>query len=508
MAKPTATKGVVDDGIQLDDTLRDLVIRASRVKLSESKLAIQLHGVQLRLWADDSGLAIRPWYQVILELYPRGKVVNQYLGKPPGVQPSSTSLFTALCKHILEPPNGEERLRPTDISIVKGTFSPKAEESFRKAVATLGGNNIKFEVLTVADGVREYISKFSDRLVEMEKGTRSDGSERAGMLSMISSEQAGELVHSAVAMHGSQPWKNIMDTVALKMWVPNTQGHSKGRNKGDLMYVSVLGKDEDSVKGFAIMPTLAGLRAKYRRHNKTVLDSLEEEVNADGNTNGNEEKKKIDLKELLDKLVCAYCGSRVIPIEMETCKVVPGGKEASNTNGFGNKEMNGNGNPGSTANGSSSNGTYINRCGGCRKVMYCDSECQKKDWKLRHRSECKAASEDAEYTFKRPEWGWQTRELALLFVDPTSIPFDDLDSFEKFDWPTIPPTDDEVPLIPYAFVTVISDNLGIPPRVERPDEREANILKTVAQALTQCTAKPPDETDGLTTYALMNAAIQ
>ena len=92
-------------------------------------------------------------------------------------------------------------------------------------------------------------------------------------------------------------------------------------------------------------------------------------------------------------------------------------------------------------------------------MMYCDVECQKKDWKKRHKNECCKARDDPEYTFNRPEWAWQTRELALLFVDPTSIPFDDLDAFEKYSWPSIPPTNDEMPLMPFAFVTVISDNI-------------------------------------------------
>eukprot|EP00171_Calliarthron_tuberculosum_P016539 IDg16539t1 len=100
--------------LKLDDELSRLLAKASRAEVPESKLAIQLHAVQLRLWVSDKDdQAIRPWYIVILELYPRGKVVNQYLASPAGERPGAGQLLRALLNHVVAPPSGERRVRPT-----------------------------------------------------------------------------------------------------------------------------------------------------------------------------------------------------------------------------------------------------------------------------------------------------------------------------------------------------------------------------------------------------------
>lgn len=420
--------------LKLDDDLSKLLSRASRVETPPAKLAIQLHAVQLRLWVSDAEeRAIRPWYIVILELYPRGKVVNQYLASPPGERPDARQLLRALLQHVISPPTGERRARPTHVSVVSerdgDLLRPHVEGRLR---AELG-------VLTLADGVADYVRAFSDKLVEAGRATRADAADRPGILTSgkVTRTAASELAAAAVAMHGAAPWKRIADALALAIRVPSS---------GVVYYASVLGGSADSVRGVALMPTLSALRAKYRRANSLSAPAEKEKVSVDR-----------------DALLCGACGKRVAqPAALHT---------------------------------NSGDGAFVHRCGGCRRVLYCDKKCQRADWKRRHRVECARVGGDADAVLdQRDEWKWMSRELALLFVDPTAVPFDDLDAFDEHDWPFIDGQGEDPPYYPFAFVSVVGASLALAPRVERPNADEVEVLTAVARALVECAAPPPPDT--------------
>ncbi len=424
--------------MKLTDELRGMLARAAKVPHPKHKQSLQIHPVQLRLWADDDGVAVRPWYVVVLELYPRGKVVNQYLARPVAQKPGPDQILRALLRHILEPPEGA-RARPAHVAVVERGVHAALQAVLPKAFTRL-------ECTTLADGLDDYVNAFSERMVASDKGTRADGSQRAGLLRAgVGAREAGALATTACAMWRMGPWKRIVDTIALRAVVPVDDVRTQ------TYYVSVLGNDDDSVKGFALMPTLAALRAKYRRHNKAAVCDVDV-----GATN----KPHVDL----DKLLCAACG-RCLATDSQRARRRPDDGERAQL--------------------------YVYRCSGCGRVMYCNEKCQRVDWKARHRTECEKARTDENFVFERKEWAWLNRELALLFVDPTAVPFDDLDAFEQHAWPLI--DNENPPLYPFAFVTVIQDQM-LQPRVERPGPREVEVLTMIASALAECTAPPPEDT--------------
>lgn len=433
----------MDDHIEIDTEMSRLLGQAGRMEASKSKQALQLHSVQLRLWAsDDNGQAIRPWYVLVLELYPRGKVVNQYLADPAGEKPDAKQLLRALLKHIVSPPAGERAVRPTHVSVCE-----EADVTLFNAV----NNRLRAEisVLTPADGVRDYVRKFSDKLVDSGRATRTDGAEREGLLvSGVSSGAALRLAKAAVEMYKAAPWDAIPDHIALAIRAPSD---------GAVFYASVLGGSKDSVCGFALMPTLSALRAKYRRANGGAA--------ANGATANNDISGASSLDR--DALLCAACGCRVADAH-GALHAVDDEVEMS-----------------------------VSRCGGCRRVVYCDVSCQRSDWKRRHRTECGRVAADKKTKLdEREEWCWLRRELALLFVDATAVPFDDLDLFDEHRWPCIDSKDEQPALFPFSFVTIVgAPNMPtVQPRVERPTPKEVETLIAVANALVECSAPPPPKT--------------
>lgn len=449
--------------LAIDKELHTLLGRASKVPTSASRVALQVHGVRLRLWADDDGEAIRPWYVVILELYPRGKVVNQYMARPPGRKPDASELLRVLLRHIVDPPNGEPQVRPTHVSFVD-------EEVANALKPRLHG--IKVERLSLADGVNEYVAKFSERLVQADKGTRADNAELTGILASAEPSDVDEMMKNSQAMWDRKPWSGINDTLAIKATLPDDDG------KMQVVYVSVLGGSKDSVKGFAIMPTLQALRTKFRRHQMKSAGLLDLESM----------KKDTDTAVIVDSVVCAACGRRVAQTsDSGICQPVNENK----MNGI--LKANGETPNGTSKTENEKNQVWALRCAGCRRVYYCDEECQRTDWKRRHHEECNKASTDLEFTFNRPEWAWMVRELALLYVDPTAIPFDDLDAFEQNQWDHVPGSKESPPLYPFAFVSVIRPD-SLQPRLERPIAREVRAVSAVASALSECVAAPPRDT--------------
>lgn len=410
--------------LRKDAALTSLLARASKAPLSSQKQALQLAAVQLRLWAaDESDNACRPWYIVVLELYPRGKVINQTIAKPASVRPDARALLSFLLEHIDSPAAGDTRARPTHASFV----SQADADAVRPFLSPLG---IETQCLTLADGVADYVSRFSDKLVASGRATRSDASARAGLLasSGVGVPEARALAAAASSLHRAAPWARVQDALALAVRLPRTPSAAVRPR----WYASILGGGGGSVVGFALMPTMAALRAKFRRSaglppdRSTALD--------------------------VDGILCAACGARVIDAIAE-------------------------------------GDVFVNRCAGCRKVVYCNEECQRRDWRLRHRSECAKARDDPEFVPRRREWDWQNRELAMLFVDPTAMPFDDLDVFEEHGLPFV---DASPPLYPFAFVTVINGSGPLEKRVERPNKGELEVLTKVATAFTECVAPPPE----------------
>lgn len=403
------------------------------VQLSPTKHALQIVAMQARVWAaDDQDVVCRPWYMLCLELYPRGKVINHKLHAAPAQPPNATTLFSFLLDHIHSPPEGERSIRPTHVSFV----DPAVTALVAPHLARL---KIHCDSLTLADGVMDYIKKFSTRLVEADRATRSEAAERASILSIpsITPPLVKQLATSSAAMYAAQPWARIPEHVALQIRLPTASNDDRYRSR---FYVTVLGSDE-KVFGFALLSSLNMLRDKYRR---VMSKRTGNHINDVAPTPS-------------DVFACASCGRRV-------------GEDGPEH--------------------------WANRCAGCHRLFYCDQTCQQNDWRHRHRDECADAKEDPQYIFKREQWAWLDREMALLFLDPTAIPFDDLDAFDKHEWPYI--KDASPPLYPLPFISVQASD-GITSRRDLPTEKEISIMTLVAQGLTECVSTPP--ADGVLHFA-------
>lgn len=424
----------------MDASLHAELLAASKIPQCENKVAFQVVPVQLRAWiVDQDDVVCRPYYLAVLELYPRGKVLSSRISSPASVKPTTHDLLAFLLAFMLDPPDGEPRQRPSHVSFVN-----EAE------VDICGGLLQKIGVvcgqLSLADGVREYVSTFSERLVKMKRASRGDSAEAPGLLSVagVGEGDAKKFMEKACGMWAAKPWEGIGEGLAIEVEVPGLGGRRLR------YYLSVLGGG-GKIVGFAVMASLEALRGKWRRSKEGVAGlSLDEEEDEEEGTTTAAATAEVTLGELL----CAQCGSRVGEgVEGDGCR-------------------------------------YVHRCGACKRLLYCDEQCQKLDWGRRHRGECEAARADKEYVFRRDEWIWLRRELALLFVDPTSVPFDDLDAGEEHGWKYIEHT--KPPLYPIAFVTIEGPG-GLPSsrKIDRPTAEELNTMTLLAVALTECRAPPP-----------------
>lgn len=239
-------------------------------------------------------------------------------------------------------------------------------------------------------------------------------------------------------MYRLTPWSRIPEHIALEIKFPTSSKHDRYR---DRFYCTILGSDQKAF-GFALMPSLKELRVKYRR---AVLPDDNEPLHA---------STPSVASMAADILVCGACGRRVGETRL-------------------------------------SDGTrYVDRCSGCRRMLYCNDRCQKLDWRARHREECRQATLDPDYVFKRDEWAWLNRELALLFLDPTSIPFDDLDAVEEHGWSYI--DHESPPVYPMPFVTVQGSTAAVQ-RMDRPTVQEIEFMTLVAKAMKECISPPPSD---------------
>ncbi|KAI0563933.1 hypothetical protein FGB62_32g07 [Gracilaria domingensis] len=344
---------------------------------------------------------------------------------PPSRIPSADDMLSFLLRHIVDPPKDEAPACPTQVSFIDDAVTSALAPHLRRL-------RIQVETLTLADGLTDYIKRFSDRMINDDRALRSESAERPGLLSVphVTPDLLSQLMVAATSMYKAQPWQNIPEHVALRVLLPADSNKRRER-----FFLTVLGSDE-KVMGFALMPSLHDLRKKYRR---TVLHRT------------GEMEAEPDLRIAPDVLVCASCGRRVVE------QIDQDGRR------------------------------FVYRCAGCKRLLYCDQTCQRRDWSRNHRYECKQAAQDSEFVFRRDEWGWLKRELACLFVDPTAVPFDDLDGFEQYKWPFV--DNQSPPLYPVAFASV----QGAAARVTLPTQREIQIMVDVARTLMECVRTPPKD---------------
>eukprot|EP00172_Hildenbrandia_rubra_P004430 Plantae.Rhodophyta-Hildenbrandia_rubra.ctg8962.p1 GENE.Plantae.Rhodophyta-Hildenbrandia_rubra.ctg8962~~Plantae.Rhodophyta-Hildenbrandia_rubra.ctg8962.p1 ORF type:complete len:447 (+),score=55.45 Plantae.Rhodophyta-Hildenbrandia_rubra.ctg8962:127-1467(+) len=384
---------------------------------SAAKVVWQVVAEPMRFWvADERDQVCRPYYLLLLEIYPRGKVIHYSIHSPAADPPLPIHYAKFIMKYMLDPGVGEERARPTMISFV--------DNDLRMALAPLTDVlNVEVKTLVIADGVDDFVRKLSKGLVDKGKATRGDAAERPGLLISegITASMMKEFMGKCVELFRNAPWDAVDESLAVEVTFPK-----EATTIQNPLYATILGSTK-KIQGLALMATLNALRAKFKSARGL------EDANSDDTTQENR---------VLGVLVCAFCGKR-------------------------------------TDRGKKDGALFVNRCGGCKRLLYCDRSCQKRDWGKRHRFECLQAR-DVDYVFKRDEWAWLRRELAILFVDPTTMPFDDLDAIRAHSMPFL--EDQSPPLYPLAFVTKTDSGLYAN-KMTRPTSTELLLLSMTCDAL-------------------------
>jgi len=134
---------------------------------------------------------------------------------------------------------------------------------------------------------------------------------------------------------------------------------------------------------------------------------------------------------------CAHCGKRgaeyaaaaaaaagsALPAALERCAVAEGGDAAKRAADllplFAPPEA--------SDSASVSAGLRLQRCGRCKRVLYCDAACQRGHY-ASHAAQCKRDAVSDPVIGGR---AWGERELVLLLEAPPSLPFDDLDWYDS-----------------------------------------------------------------------------
>mmetsp|Transcript_7011 Transcript_7011/g.30811 ORF Transcript_7011/g.30811 Transcript_7011/m.30811 type:complete len:385 (-) Transcript_7011:4970-6124(-) len=371
------------------------MLKKARALPQTPRMAWQFGVKRLRLWVwdDEQDRAERPYSMLVMELYPRGTVITNLLASPVGTYPNSIDALHMLLKQMVDPAEDEKLQRPVQISFI----DEKLLEFCREPLVSIGIEVVK---LTEATGVEDYITKFSNKLIERGRASRGDAAERPGVHKGVGIQrQALEQYFSASRkLYSSKPWRRIDEVCAIEAeWL-------KG---GEKRYVTVLGSS-DRTYGVAVMGSIQALRRKYARASGTY--DVEKDIEAN--------------------MLCGNCG-----------------KEPT---------------------------TETFRCTACRRLFYCDQDCQRANWK-QHQYECKDPSKLEHVTREV----WNKREQTMVFLDSSAVPFDDLEYAEVNEF-----WDAQSSKFPLIFVSIQGSPM-LPPRVVRPTPEELEWMTMLISALGQ-----------------------
>ena len=229
----------------------------------EKSVVWQITIRKLRVWAASSegadegadAIACRPYCLMINNIYPVGKVLLQSICQPPEILPTPKEVFTKLIEAMRNPPDGAARHRPGRIVVVDNVLAGEIS----KSVKALG---IECSQLSESDGVDTFVQKFSDLLVRKDIATRSDASEKSGILSArgVTPELAGALFAAAAPFIQRKTWTLLGERQCFAL--THKGGAQLGTGKGKLsslhsldpfgtVWVSLMGYS-DTVRGLAI----------------------------------------------------------------------------------------------------------------------------------------------------------------------------------------------------------------------------------------------------------------
>ncbi|GJD11653.1 hypothetical protein Gasu2_57770 [Galdieria sulphuraria] len=227
-------------------TDKDTVTALRKLQKKDSEV-IQYVSRRLRVWVqNEQHKAIRPYYHFAVCLYPSGQVIGYELCKTPNEKPSGKQVLDFLCRILLQPPNGEEAHRP-------GTISFTDQELETQLANELFSYGIRTQVLQPAEGLENLVKAVSESLIKRELATRTNASERPGLLSKQGVDLS--LVQSfftvAFQLRQKGPWYEFSESQVYGI-----------RLLDRFRFVVILGSSEN-VFGIAVSSSLSHFRKKY-----------------------------------------------------------------------------------------------------------------------------------------------------------------------------------------------------------------------------------------------------
>mmetsp|Transcript_16448 Transcript_16448/g.30109 ORF Transcript_16448/g.30109 Transcript_16448/m.30109 type:complete len:594 (+) Transcript_16448:2753-4534(+) len=350
---------------------------------------------KLRVWsaastgADEGQDAIpcRPYCIMINSLYPTGKVLFQTLCDPPEEKPSPETILRHLVTAMLKPNAGEQR-RPSMLTFVDAETAGELFQSLAKW-------KIQGSQLSEAEGVDELVRRFSELLIQNKFASVGNTSELPGRL-----EQHGVSVSLLRALHNAaatfserEPWSRIHERKAFKVKLEkpvsivsdNPSAHPL-TVEPCTVWVSVLGYD-----AYLMMKETGKGRAGNGAFGVAVFFS------------------KLDLE------------SRLVPPQEELFIAPPGASQCSYC-GLTEREI----------------GHELKRTKPRKmdirtgeELLYRDTDALRAHWPKVRKYAVELSELEKGRASRREHW--LGKECTVLFENPTSIPFDDLDVAAKHD---------------------------------------------------------------------------
>ncbi|BAM82524.1 hypothetical protein CYME_CMR314C [Cyanidioschyzon merolae strain 10D] len=485
-----------------DTETRDRIL--SKLRMARRRPASRDHWQfvvkRLRLWLGSAdGKQVRPPCMLILDLYPNG-ALRAHKFPPNAVKDGRLATAWEMLEFLLDEVLTPQRenaasLRPASISftnrnIARALADPvrflvceQVTQDLHALVSRAGSAAAEADcwsppVLAEADGVREFMQRFAQNLIAKGKGASSTASEAPGLIQglLAGGERrdgrpdnryilqalplskcellVGQYYCLAYALFHRKPWDELpeswlfrVESICVEQVMQRPVAERWRRH---VRFLAVLGGE---TPGFVGLPSVRAARKRYAASMRRLKKETEEGSSTVSEAESldaplylpSEAVSSVSADSIPDVVLCAFTGQII-------------------------------------------SGPNANRCSRCKSAYYIDEEAQRADWS-RHATECDAIAQlsaSAAAVSLRPGAPecpqisrpfWRYAELVHIYMEESSLTFDDLDAIEEYAWPVARDARNGWPV---PFVTVGGHALPRP-SVERPNLEELSWMIAVME---------------------------